>query len=146
MIKFRCSKCNQKIGANEDAIGRSLRCPKCHHVNTIPDARSESTDVGPGETDPLQDMLHALSDEQISTEASKSTLNYSIKKTILGQQKVNYSCPQCSEDLESALRDAGNQDECPHCGTAFIVPGVSEKNIEAQQRINDQIHRKLYHL
>ncbi len=55
------------------------------------------------------------------------TTPYRIKKTRLGGRTLTYRCPHCQGELESAMDEAGKEDYCPQCGTAFEVPGRYEK-------------------
>lgn len=41
--------------------------------------------------------------------------------------KVKYKCPVCSIKLTNSLAEAGDNDSCPECNTAFVVPGIKEK-------------------
>ncbi len=36
MIRFRCSKCNHRIGAPEDYAGKPARCPSCKELTFVP--------------------------------------------------------------------------------------------------------------
>ena len=47
---------------------------------------------------------------------------YAIRKSY-----VRFQCPKCREWLNTNLADAGDQDTCPCCATAFIAPGVKER-------------------
>ncbi|MFK7819980.1 MAG: MotA/TolQ/ExbB proton channel family protein [Planctomycetaceae bacterium] len=57
--------------------------------------------------------------------------------------QVKYACPSCGDRLTSSLSQAGSQDFCPACNSAFIVPGVKElaeqklvrsKQLESQRK------------
>lgn len=45
MIKFRCHKCNKKIGVHEIYAGRRVLCPQCSLPTRIPE-----TDYGEANT------------------------------------------------------------------------------------------------
>lgn len=36
MIKFRCSKCNHKIGSPDNFAGKVVRCPSCKELTFVP--------------------------------------------------------------------------------------------------------------
>ena len=61
--------------------------------------------------------------------------SYRVKKTLFGPL-LDYQCPHCSAELKSTLSDAGQNDTCPHCERAFVVPGTVERQqIEARQQV-----------
>lgn len=64
-----------------------------------------------------------------ASERSKrpSHRGYEIRSTIFGKVNVHYTCPKCSERLQSPLSDVGTADSCPACGTRFVVPGADAK-------------------
>lgn len=74
--------------------------------------------------------------------------NYTIKKGALGTV-IQYECPKCHAPLTSSFSKAGEQDNCPDCGTVFKIPGEVEK-AEAERRaeskrealINDQERKR----
>ncbi len=55
-------------------------------------------------------------------------MEYAIDRPLIGKPTVHYRCPSCQVDLISPLAEAGNDDRCPHCQHAFLVPGVDEKS------------------
>lgn len=58
-------------------------------------------------------------------------MKYTVKKSFSGYV-AKYECPGCNIDLRSPIRDAGQKEACPDCGTVYMVPGASEKRrIEA---------------
>lgn len=58
-----------------------------------------------------------------------SIARYAVKKNVLGVQSVKFECPntRCRSGLSTSLFDAGQSDQCPDCGIAFIAPGVPER-------------------
>ena len=86
-------------------------------------------------------------------------MEYQIAKSLTGYA-VKYACPGCGAGLKSALKKAGQQDTCPDCSTAFIVPGAEElaklerkkqqakdakdqKRVQAKQQKEDERKEKL---
>lgn len=63
---------------------------------------------------------------------------YEIKTSWFGRRIVRYSCPHCGETLRSALTTAGQDDSCPICDNAFVVPGSNDLRCftEAKQLAN----------
>ena len=69
--------------------------------------------------------------------------DYTISYSKLRRKKiVEYPCPSCGEGLWSPLAKAGDKDECPDCGAAFVVPGQRERDVEEQKRQADAAHQK----
>lgn len=71
-------------------------------------------------------------------------MQYTIKKKLLGQDRVLYKCVLCACDLESPLSDAGQEDTCPYCGGRFTVPGDQELKVRDEQknRRQEEAHRE----
>lgn len=64
---------------------------------------------------------------------------YQVKKNLVGQLVVHYSCHHCGEGLKSSLSAAGTEEYCPSCNKVFLVPGTEEldkmsRATEAAQR------------
>ena len=59
-------------------------------------------------------------------------MRYSVSKNLIGLYTVKFECPNCNVSLSSPLKDAGNTDYCPDCGTEFVVPGKKEKQKAAK--------------
>lgn len=53
-------------------------------------------------------------------------MQYTIRKKLVGGERLHYKCGSCGGDLESPLDDAGRTDVCPLCGHRFKVPGEEE--------------------
>jgi len=76
--------------------------------------------------------------------------DYLIQKAWYGGKSVLYNCPTCGVNLESAFKEAGNKETCPHCHAFFLVPGGIEKQAiqdakkakEARQRIRNSRRRR----
>ncbi len=51
-----------------------------------------------------------------------------VKRYEVKGSTVRFACPNhlCRTKLRDRLEKAGQQDQCPECQTAFIVPGVAE--------------------
>ncbi|MBL4883703.1 MAG: hypothetical protein JKY95_04075 [Planctomycetaceae bacterium] len=50
-----------------------------------------------------------------------------IKKTMTGRVKLHYPCPACKAKLNSSRHDIGKTDNCPECGTEFLLcPEIEE--------------------
>ena len=45
--------------------------------------------------------------------------------TTPGRGAVSYLCPRCHAALTAKAEDAGQRQECPHCGKTLKVPGTS---------------------
>ena len=56
------------------------------------------------------------------------SIDYQIKKGVLGGYKIKYDCPGCSTGLNSSLDEAGGTESCPECGVQFVVPGATERD------------------
>ena len=50
-----------------------------------------------------------------------------FKKGLFGGRTVGYDCPKCTARLTSPLSHAGKTDNCPDCGTSYVVPGAGEQ-------------------
>lgn len=104
MIRFRCKTCGKKLKADEQIVGRRVRCTKCDSIEIVPkgdvanpnslenspsgsDKESGHADVNPVET-PSKDG---------DFESSISSLKNSSEKSLLGRQTKS-----------------GNQDFIPH--------------------------------
>ena len=46
MIKFRCHKCDKKIGVQDVYAGRRVWCPRCGFPTPIPESDHGETDMG----------------------------------------------------------------------------------------------------
>ena len=64
-------------------------------------------------------------------------MDYKLKKKTGGKTHVHYTCPSCGQALDSALEEAGQDDECPACRQKFRVPGETESRagVSLGQRI-----------
>lgn len=38
MIRFRCSECGKKLKADDDIVGRKVRCTRCNTIETVPNS------------------------------------------------------------------------------------------------------------
>ena len=45
MIKFRCGKCNHKIGVTEGYAGKRVKCPKCGVAVPVPDTGQQEEEI-----------------------------------------------------------------------------------------------------
>jgi len=61
-----------------------------------------------------------------------------IKKNIFGKYEVKYDCPKCAIRLTSALLEAGDVDQCPHCGTKFRIPGKQQREAYESKLVTDE--------
>ena len=62
-------------------------------------------------------------------------MKYNITKNLAGAYSVKFNCPGCGVKLSEALKRAGQQDACPECGQAFVIPGTNElAKYEAKQQ------------
>ena len=71
---------------------------------------------------------------------------YATKRNpITGAITVHFQCRRCGVELHAPLDDCGKRDECPQCGTGFIVPGDAEKvrRREAQARKAEDDKRRM---
>jgi len=91
-----------------------------HNKLSQTDSLSESAD-GPWE--PLSTAYKKLhhSAETRTPPTIPTVEDWSVKRRIFGEYKVEFLCPQCSADLVSAESDIGQKDFCPHCGFYFIL-------------------------
>lgn len=46
-FKFSCPHCGQHIKCNEEASGRQIECPDCHHLIRIPAVPGRTADYRP---------------------------------------------------------------------------------------------------
>ena len=46
-FKFSCPHCDQHMKCNEEASGRQIECPNCHHLIRIPAAPGKTADYKP---------------------------------------------------------------------------------------------------
>ena len=93
MIRFRCSKCGKKLKAEEEIIGRKVRCSRCENVETVPptdnlakpfakpensvrsDDESESTDLTDSIEAPIDDHLQVVKPKS-KTKRTKSRKSF----------------------------------------------------------------------
>lgn len=69
-----------------------------------------------------------------------------IKKTMTGRVKLHYTCPACKAKLNSSRHDIGKTDNCPECGTEFLLcPEVEEylERIDAAVREGKERAKRL---
>ena len=46
-FKFSCPHCDQHMKCNEEASGRQIECPNCHHLIRIPAAPGRTAEYKP---------------------------------------------------------------------------------------------------
>ncbi len=46
-FKFACPQCGQHIKCNEEASGRQIQCPACHHLIRIPPVPGKTVEYRP---------------------------------------------------------------------------------------------------
>jgi hypothetical protein len=46
-FKFSCPHCDQHIKCNEEASGRQIECPACHHLIRIPPVPGKTAEYRP---------------------------------------------------------------------------------------------------
>lgn len=143
-----CSVCHADVShvkRTKDAAG-NYYCAQCvrakqHAVEAAAAAKAPATS-GPGaasesaicvvcKADVPRTMLCNCDGDLVCNACAKKeglgTTPYRIKKTRLVGRSLSYRCPQCQGELESAMDEAGKEDYCPQCGSAFEVPGRYEK-------------------
>ena len=83
-------------------------------------------------------LMKALLEDEAESEPPLPCI---VKKTFWGKLRVHYICPQCKNELNSPLEDAGREVNCPFCRVEFVTPGESElfqhKNKQEEDRRRD---------
>lgn len=99
-VVFFCWRCGQKLAVPDTSQGKSLPCPKCQRILTIP-----SGDDGAEKRDILAPEAQAQADELTVTE-----------------NDMTFSCEDCGWVLIMDKRGAGMIVTCPGCGRLITAP------------------------
>lgn len=103
-LKVTCPLCREPFSVRADKLPTKFTCPSCDRIVRV-------VQIAPG-----RNRLPAEAQVRVS-------------RTIFGRVRIHYPCPNCSEPLVSPLDDAGNDDACPQCGVAFLVPGAEHGEV-----------------
>jgi phage FluMu protein Com len=68
-IEFNCSECGQHLRVAESAAGKRAKCPKCSHINQVPEAPSDLLDDG---LSGLDDSEYSLAPEEKQPKPAES--------------------------------------------------------------------------
>ncbi len=109
MIKFKCPKCLRSLQAGDSKAGRSLHCPSCNELVTVPPLLIDTGSKGNGRTDADDLVLSILESAQESSDTRK--------------------CPSCAESIKT------DAIKCRFCGevvrqlsdTALGVSGIGDE-------------------
>ena len=72
MIRFRCRECGKKLKAEEDIVGRKVKCTRCKNIETVPPEDRLDT-ISRREAEENNDVIRADSDDDFDfTSASES--------------------------------------------------------------------------
>jgi hypothetical protein len=101
MIKFNCPKCLRSLQSGDSKAGKSLRCPSCSELITVPPlpANAESPEENP--TDPDAFVLSVLNQEPDGSDTRK--------------------CQYCAETIKA------DAIKCRFCGE--VVRQISESSL-----------------
>jgi len=56
-----------------------------------------------------------------------------VSKNVLGKYKIEFPCPACKASLKSVREDVGIADECPTCGSGFVLHTDIMMYVEAEE-------------
>lgn len=93
-IQIKCEKCNRKLKAPDNAVGRKAKCPNCKHILIIQDSRTQT----------------------VSTVNKPKTIAKAPRRPVSASKRCPYcnesvsakakKCKHCGEILDAALRSA----------------------------------------
>jgi DNA-directed RNA polymerase subunit RPC12/RpoP len=127
MPVFACKTCGTRLTAEDEMIGREVRCPTCMTVSTVPQAKVEQPvpvagratydlgdhdDAGGRASSPPPTRSRGLSDEVKNT----------YRQTVSRGRRYGFNCQHCSSRLEATEDKAGDEGQCPTCGKTIIIP------------------------
>jgi hypothetical protein len=58
---------------------------------------------------------------------------WTIKRSLLGNYKVEFVCEQCDAELSSIESDIGQRDSCPQCGSYFVLSSSAAADVSADR-------------
>ena len=88
----------------------------------------------------LAEWLLATSVKGLVPEVLTAT-NWQLTKGVLGGHRIKLGCPHCQESLVVDLDMAGQQDACPQCTRAFMVPIEPAEDLKRQHQ-DEQVNRR----
>lgn len=94
-VVFYCWRCGQKLAVSDSLQGKSLVCPACECVLTVP---AEADVVKRSRPIPLVDPLVATEND------------------------ITFNCDRCNWEIIMDKRGAGMIVPCPGCGELIVVP------------------------
>ena len=105
MIRFQCSQCGKKLKAEQELVGRRVKCTGCSAVETVPQQTSGSrASVGAG----APTSVSASEDESRETIRSKVVKPKSTGQA-LGQSAAPSSSEQSSSEQSSSEQSSSEQ-------------------------------------
>jgi DNA-directed RNA polymerase subunit RPC12/RpoP len=100
LFGFKCPFCRADIEVSIDCVGDRINCPACHRAFAVPQVGQQAKP----DIKPAAKAVAASAEEQF----------------------VSFLCKSCGQEIEAPIDMAGSQDECPSCGSAILVPYISE--------------------
>lgn len=94
MISFTCRFCQTALQAEEAQTGKMVRCPTCKTTMTVP----APPDISAATRIAANRGFHPMG------------------------RRYGFNCPYCSSRLEAGDDMAGQEGQCPTCGSSIIIP------------------------
>lgn len=105
MIRFRCKNCGKKLKANEQIVGRRVRCTKCDSVEVVPEEGITSKSSGKNTAEKNTSKKNALNIDSLavakkSGDAVGSPMDLEVRSEV---DHFEFSIPALSTSGEKSL-------------------------------------------
>ena len=136
VIKFRCDKCDKKVGVPYDYAGKRVKCPRCVSALRVPEVQQEQVQEQPVQQKPIQEEPHQ--DEPIQEETMQDVPEL---EGIWTSEMLEVSTSEEAEETEDEEEDKCKRcnqiidtdtEFCPSCGYKVASESVSSEDIEVK--------------
>ena len=115
MIRFRCKTCGKKLKADEQIVGRRVRCTKCDSVEIVPEKVAAPTPSEKSSSRLDEELGDADSGDAVSGDADVKPVGTEVPSKV---SDFEFSIPSLKPSSETSLlgQAAGNENQnfTPH--------------------------------
>ncbi|MGH7180242.1 MAG: DUF4190 domain-containing protein [Tepidisphaeraceae bacterium] len=117
MLVFPCQVCKKPLSAEPEQAGQLVRCPNCLSTLRVP-----------GEAAAVPAVAGAAVEQSSGTKSSEQ--RPAIRRAQIpphfrspgGGKRYGFNCAFCSSRLEATESMAGQEGQCPTCGSTIVIP------------------------